>query len=249
LARVGFWYRFAAIVLRPPIVLLTKRDWRGSEHIPSSEGFVAAVNHVSHVDPIMLAHFLYDHGRPPRYLAKAGLFTVPVIGRVVRGTGQIPVYRETSDASVAFGGAVEAVRRGECVAIYPEGTITRDPGLWPMTGKTGAARVGLTTGCPVVPIAQWGPQALLAPYSKRPHVFPRKTMHMLAGPPVDLSDLADAEITADVLRVATDRIMAAITRLLEEIRGETAPATRYDPRAKGHSRMGRPSAPNEERPA
>jgi 1-acyl-sn-glycerol-3-phosphate acyltransferase len=246
---VGFWYRLAAVVLRPPIVVLTKRDWRGGEHIPRDGGFVAVANHLSHVDPIMLAHFLYDHGRPPRYLAKSGLFTLPVIGRVVRGTGQIPVYRETSDASVAFGGAVEAVQRGECVAIYPEGTITRDPALWPMTGKTGAARVGLTTGCPVVPIAQWGPHEMLAPYTKRPRVFPRKTMHMLAGPPVDLSDLENVEITADVLRVATDRIMTAVTRLLAEIRGEAAPVDRYDPRARGHSRMGRPSTPTEESPA
>ena len=240
MARLEFWYRVAVVALRPPMMVLTKRDWRGAENIPATGGFVAAVNHISHLDPIAFAHFMYDHGRPPRYLAKAGLFTLPVIGRVVTGAGQIPVQRETSDASIAFGGAVDAVRRGECVAIYPEATITRDPNMWPMTGKTGAARVALETGCPVIPIAQWGPNQLLAPYTKVPHVLPRKTMHMLAGPPVDLSSLQVADVTPEVLRAATTRIMSDITKLLEQIRGEQAPEQRFDPRAHGQSRVPKP---------
>ena len=68
------------------------------------------------------------------------------------------------------------------MGIYPEGTITKDPDLWPMIGKTGAARVALETGCPVIPIAQWGPQEILAPYSKRLRLLPPKTVHVLAGP-------------------------------------------------------------------
>lgn len=227
------------------MVVLTKRDWQGADNIPATGGFVAAVNHISHLDPIAFAHFMYDHGRPPRYLAKAGLFTLPVIGRVVRGSGQIPVQRETSDASIAFGGAVDAVNRGECVAIYPEGTITRDPNMWPMSGKTGAARVALETGCPVIPIAQWGANLLLPPYKKVPHLLPRKTMHMLAGPPVDLSSVQVDNVTPEVLRAATTRIMADITHLLEHIRGEQAPEDRFDPRAHGQSRVPKPrSAPD-----
>lgn len=58
---------------------------------------------------------------------------------------------------------MEGIGQGELIGIYPEGTLTRDPNLWPMTGKTGAARIALTTGCPVIPVAQWGPQELLAP--------------------------------------------------------------------------------------
>ena len=99
--------------------------------------------------------------------------------------------------------------------MYPEGTVTRDPQLWPMTGKTGAARVALTTGCPVIPVAQWGPQEMLWPYTRRPRLLPRKTMHVVAGPPVDLADLRAGRWTPMVLRQATARIMAAVTALLE----------------------------------
>lgn len=235
----GFWYRFAVMVLHPPMMLLTRRDWRGVEHIPDG-GAVVVVNHVSHFDPIAFAHFLYDAGRLPRFLAKDALFHVFFVRNVVRGAKQIPVYRESGEAANSFSAAVEAVRKGELVAIYPEATITREPGLWPMRGKTGAARVALETGAPVIPVAQWGPQDVLAPYAKRPHLFPRRTMHVWAGPPVDLSDVAGRPIDAELLHEVTERIMTAITALLEQIRGEQAPAVRFDPRKAGLPSTGDP---------
>jgi 1-acyl-sn-glycerol-3-phosphate acyltransferase len=124
--------------------------------------------------------------------------------------------------------------------VYPEGTITRDPGSWPMTGKSGAARIALATGCPVIPVGQWGAQALLAPYAKRPDLFPRKKVTMKVGDPVDLSDLTAQEHTPAVVSEATDRIMDAITRLVAEIRGEQAPAERFDPRKAGVAQIGNP---------
>jgi 1-acyl-sn-glycerol-3-phosphate acyltransferase len=196
-------------------------------------GIVVVTNHVSHFDPLVFAHFLYDNGRLPRFLAKAGLFDVFVVGPVLKGAKQIPVYRESSDAAKAYSAAVDAVRRGECVAIYPEATLTRDPDLWPMVGKTGAARVALATGAPVIPIAQWGPQDILAPYAKRFRFFPRKIMHVRAGEPVDLSEFMGREVNAELLREVTEKIMVAITALLEQIRGERAPAVRFDPRKAG----------------
>jgi len=156
----GFWYRLAALILRRPPMVLTRRDWAGMEHIPEG-GAVTVVNHISHVDPLSFAHFLHDAGRLPRFLGKAGLFSVPVVGTILRGAGQIPVYRESDDAAEAYSAAVAAVRAGELVAIYPEATLTRDPDLWPMTGKTGAARIALKTGAPVIPVAQWGPHLVL----------------------------------------------------------------------------------------
>ncbi|MBP2051819.1 1-acyl-sn-glycerol-3-phosphate acyltransferase [Streptomyces griseochromogenes] len=228
--RIGFWYRFAAVLCKPPLVVLIKRDWRGMENIPAEGGFITAVNHNSHVDPFAYAHYQYNTGRVPRFLAKSGLFKKGFVGAAMRGTGQIPVYRESTDALSAFRAAIDAVERGECVAFYPEGTLTRDPDGWPMTAKTGAARVALQTKCPVIPVAQWGCNELLPPYAKKPHLFPRKTHRVLAGPPVDLSRFYDQEMTADLLKEATEVIMAAITRQLEEIRGEKAPETPYDPR-------------------
>jgi 1-acyl-sn-glycerol-3-phosphate acyltransferase len=238
--RLGFWFRLAVVLLRPPLMALTRRDWRGAEHLPRQGGIVVCANHVSHIDPITFAHYVYDNGRVPRFLAKSGLFALPFVGSVVRGAGQIPVYRETADAGRAFSAAVAAVRRGECVAIYPEATLTRDPQLWPMLGKTGAARVALITGAPVIPIAQWGPQEILPPYSTRPRLLPRKKVRVAAGPPVDLTEFAGRELNAELLREATDRIMAAITALLEELRGETAPPTRFDPRSADLPLVGNP---------
>jgi len=203
--RIGFWYRLAAIILRRPMMLLTRRDWSGAEHLGSG-GAVVVVNHVSYFDPLAFAHFLYDNGRLPRFLAKSGLFRLFFIGSVLRGAKQIPVYRDTVDAASAYSAAVEAVNNGELVAIYPEATLTRDPDLWPMTGKTGAARVALATGAPVIPVAQWGPQDVLAPYTKRVHLFPRQTMHLKAGPPVDLSEFEGRPVDTPLLHEVTEKI-------------------------------------------
>ena len=238
--RRGWAYGLCIAILEPVLLVLTKRRWVGGENLPASGGCVLAANHVSHLDPLTFAHFAYAYGRLVRFLAKAAVFDVPVLGRIVRSAKQIPVYRLTTDASQSLVAAVDAVQQGECVVVYPEGTITRQPDLWPMRGKTGAARIALTAGVPVIPIAQWGPNHILAPYAKRPRLFPRRTISMTVGPPVDLDDLRDRPLTPALLRQATDRIMDDITRMLEEIRGEQAPAERFDPRAKGVREIGNP---------
>ena len=230
----GFWYRLAAAIGKPPLFLLTRRDWRGTENFPETGGFLTVVNHNSYLDPLVYGHFQYDSGRPARFLGKAGVFKVPVIGRILHGAGQIPVYRGSADAAHAFRAAVAAVEQGECVAFYPEGTLTRDPELWPMTAKTGAARVALMTGAPVIPVAQWGAHEIIPRYAKggrgdrRFQPFPRHRVQVIAGPPVDLSAYQGLPITGPVLREATETIMDAITALLEELRGEKAPPVRYD---------------------
>jgi len=234
-------YRVAEAIARPPLTLFTRRSWSGAEHLPRTQGFVACSNHISHLDPFVLAHFLLDNGAPPRFLAKESVFRIRVLGRIVSGAGQIPVYRETSDAGKAFSAAVAAVEKGECVVVYPEATLTRDPDLWPMVGKTGAARIALTTGCPVIPIAQWGVQDILAPYGKRPHLLPRHTVQVLAGPPVDLSRFAGGPgVAGEVgrLRGATDAILDGITEQLVRLRGGQPPPSRWDPREHGQSTMG-----------
>ncbi|MGB0100674.1 MAG: lysophospholipid acyltransferase family protein [Nocardioides sp.] len=224
----GWAFRFGAFILRPVLALTTKPDWIDGENIPETGGFVLALNHISHVDPLTAAHIVHDHGRLPRYLAKSGLFKNKVLGYFLRSAGQIPVERSSRNAAGAYDAAVAAVRAGECVVVYPEGTISRDPDGWPMTGKSGAARIALETGCPVIPVGQWGAQALLAPYAKKPDLFPRKVIRMKVGLPVDLGDLAEQEPTVGVVQEATDRIMAAITSLVEDVRGETAPPERFD---------------------
>ena len=226
-------YRFVAAVVRPVVRRVTKQDWAGHEHFPREGGFVLCPNHISYVDVFAFAHFAFDGGREPYLLGKESVFRIPGVGRLFEKAGMIPVHRESGQAAGAFRAAIEAVRAGKCVAIYPEGTLTRDPDLWPMTGKTGAARVALETRCPVIPVAQWGPQEIIGRYQKKMRLFPRKVMHVRAGPPVDLTDLYEVPMSAPVLREATERIMAAITRELEVLRGEKAPETRFDSRQHG----------------
>ena len=237
----GWAYTLGVVVLKPPLLTFTKRTWIDGDKIPATGGCVVVVNHISHADPLTTAHFLYDHGRLPRYLAKSNLFENAFLKRFLTSAGQIPVKRLTTDALGAYSAAVEAVRAGECVVVYPEGTITRQPDLWPMRGKTGAARIALETACPVIPVAQWGVQHLLAPYAKKPDLLPRKEVTYRAGDPVLLDDLRELPSSAEVTQRATDRIMDAITVLLEEIRGAKAPAVRYDPRATGTAEIGNPN--------
>lgn len=222
-------------MVKPLSRLLVKRDWRGGEHVPREGGLIIAANHLSWTDPVLLAHYLHNNGRWPTILAKSGIFTVPVLGHVVTQLQAIPVHRGSSEATQALRIAEERLRQGACVLFYPEGTITRDPELWPMVGKTGVARLALATGAPVVPIAHWGAQELLPYGEKKPRLFPRKRFQVLAGPPVDLSKYANQPMRASVLREATADVMAAITELLAEIRNEKAPDVPYDPKNGGRA--------------
>jgi 1-acyl-sn-glycerol-3-phosphate acyltransferase len=215
------------MVIRPFLWTFFKTDFKGREHLPREGGFIVAVNHISYVDPFAVALFLHTSKRRPRFMAKSSLFKLPLAGSVLRGAKQIPVFRDTADAGKALSAAVDAVRAGQAVIVYPESTVTRDPDLWPMSAKTGVARLALMTGAPVIPMGQWGAQEFLAYGAKRPKPFPRKTLRITAGPPVDLSAWAGAEPTTEVLRAATTKVMHDVTALVAGIRGETPPATPY----------------------
>lgn len=234
----GWAYTAAIAVVKPTLLTISKRNWIGGENIPATGGCVLAVNHISKIDPLTLSYFVYNHGRIVRFLAKDGLWNVPVLKNIMDNAKQIPVPRMSGGAAGAVSAAVEAVRAGECVGLYVEGSITRDPDGWPMRGKTGAAHIALATGCPVIPIGQWGAQDILPAYSLRPSVFPRHTTSAMAGEPVDLSEFKDQPLTSEVLHAATDTIMEAVTGLVEALRGEQAPAVRFDPKASGISEIG-----------
>ncbi|MDA3021462.1 MAG: lysophospholipid acyltransferase family protein [Actinomycetota bacterium] len=225
---LGWGYRVTVFLLKPLLNLLTKQDWAGTENLTAqTDGMVIATNHISWFDPLVASHALWDNDRPPRFLAKESVFRVPIVGAIITSAKQIRVYRETGNAVDSVRDAIAAVHRGECVVVYPEGTITRDPMMWPMTGKTGAARIALAAGCPLIPMAQWGAQEVMGPYRKEFRILPRKTMKILVGPPIDLSDLQDRPLDADTLHLATDRLLDALTGLLAQIRQESPPKERY----------------------
>jgi 1-acyl-sn-glycerol-3-phosphate acyltransferase len=223
--------RTTEVVLRPPLRALLKRDWHGQEHIPRSGGVIVAGNHLSYADWAAMALFVHQAGRYPAFLIKSSAFNVNGLGAFLRACGQFPVNRGGADAALVLNDAERALAHGECLIFYPEGTATRDPDRWPMVPKTGIARLALSTGAPVIPVACWGTQDILPYGSKKPHLLPRHLVRMLAGPPVDLSAYAGQPLNRDVLRAAAGVVMADITGLLARLRDGSPPASPYDPAA------------------
>ncbi|HET7013830.1 MAG TPA: lysophospholipid acyltransferase family protein [Streptosporangiaceae bacterium] len=206
-----------------------KHDWQGQEHIPKSGGVIVAANHLSYADVLAVALFCDQAGRYPTFLAKSTLFNIKVLGPILVKLGQLPVYRGQADAALVLRDAERGVENGSCVLFYPESTVTRDPEFWPMVAKTGVARLALATGAPVIPVAHWGAQNVLPYGTFKLRVIPRKTVKVLAGPPVDLSEFEGLPIDSKVMRAATDKIMADVTALLSQLRGEDPPEKPYHP--------------------
>jgi 1-acyl-sn-glycerol-3-phosphate acyltransferase len=226
------WRGLTKMVVPPLMYAFTKHEWHGQEYIrgvSSDSGVILAANHLSYADPLPLCLFTHKAGRYPVFLAKSSLFEMKGLGAVMRGTGQLPVYRGQADAALVLRDVEQGLRDGACVIFYPEGTATRDPDLWPMVARTGVARAALATGVPVIPVAQWGAQRILPYGSVRPHLLPRATIQITAGPQVDLSAFRGKPLSTQVLREATEVIMKDITDLLAGIRGETPPAEPYHP--------------------
>jgi 1-acyl-sn-glycerol-3-phosphate acyltransferase len=226
--RLGFWRRLAVLLAVPVLTVWTRRTWAGMENLPATGGVIVVPNHVSHFDPLVVAHYIYGAGRWPRFLGKASLWRIPVLGAFLRKVQQIPVERGSVDAVKSLDVLIDAIRQGGIVVIYPEGTTTREPDLWPMRGKTGAARLALITGAPVVPVANWGAERIFDPRTSRLNIRPRRPVTVTAGRPVDLSRWHGTTPNRAVLDEMTEAIMLDITALLGEVRGEQPPATRYD---------------------
>lgn len=215
--RLGFWRRFAVVIVKPPLTGWTRRDWRGMEHIPAEGGAILVANHHSEADPLVVAHYVYDAGRWPQFLAKSTLFKVAVLGPFLRAVRQIPVYRGTADAARALDDATTAVRHGDAVIIYPEGTTPKQGPLWPRRGKTGVARLWVATGAPVIPVVSWGAQEMFDPRTRRLRLRPRTPVTVVAGPPIDLSAWRDEPPTAATLQKITDVIMERLREMLTEL--------------------------------
>lgn len=230
-------YRRFVQIIGPVANLLGERDWRGTENVPAEGGVLAVINHISDFDPVAVGmYFIWGAGRWVRYLGKIQIFRAPVLGWLARNCGQIPVERNTERAKDSLAAARHALVAGKLVGIYPEGTKGRDPELWPMVGKTGAARLALETDVPVVPVGQWGAQHFM-PYEKRGFPFRFSRHHrfvIAAGEPIDFRDLRGRPITKELLDEATERIIEAITAQVELVRGEKAPPRRWDPEVGGY---------------
>ncbi|TCO64655.1 1-acyl-sn-glycerol-3-phosphate acyltransferase [Actinocrispum wychmicini] len=202
----------------PVTWLFARRTTRGLENIPREGAALVVLNHPSYIDPIIDAISIHEYGRIPRFFTKHTLWKIPVLGRVLDGAGQIPVFRGTSKAGDSLRGADAALRDGKVVVIYPEGTLTSDPDGWPGAGRTGVARLALANDVPVIPAAKWGTKEILDSRRRRFRPFPPKRVRMLVGEPVDLSAYRDRPVDRELLGEVTEVVMARVRELLKEIR-------------------------------
>ena len=238
--RPSVYWPLAAVIV-PILSLIARVEIIGGEKLPREGPYVLAPSHSTEFDPLIVALAVWRLGRAPRFMAKESLFKVPVLGWALRATGMVPVARSSS--ATAARQTIQAseilVEHGRGVIVYPEGTLTRDPDLWPMRGKTGAVRLALAGDIPLIPMAHWGAQAILPRYGKLSLWPLRRHVRVIVGDPVDLSEFSDKRAQPAALVVATDRLMNAIAQLLSQLRDEPAPAERWDPAQHGQRETGR----------
>jgi len=239
-SRPSWFWPLGAIVV-PFMSLLAKIRFVHPEKLPREGAYVMVANHYSEIDPLIVAVGVWRLGRAPRFMAKESLFRVPVLGSALRATGMVPVARRSTSASAkeTLKASNDIVEHGRGVIVYPEGTLTRDPGLWPMRGKTGAVRLALEAGLPVIPAVQWGAQEIMPRYGKL-RLFPwRKPVTMAFGDPIDLSAYAGREHSQAALTEATALVMNRLADMLGELRGEQPPAERWNPAQHDQKETGR----------
>jgi len=225
-------FRGLARFVNTVVPLVARRHWEGQEHIPQTGPVIVVATHISNADPVLLGEYLIWSGRWVHYLGKSDIWKVPVLGWLGRACEQIPVYRNTERASEALVHAREALAKGQLVAIYPEGTITRDPEGWPMTGRRGAAQLALMTGAPVVPVVQVGSDKILGGHriELRRLFSGRHDVYLKAGRAIDLSEFEGRELTKELADEVTDRFLETLTAMRAELTGLTPPDGRWDMR-------------------
>lgn len=222
--RQEWLYRALLLAASAVLFLFGRRRYGGVEAIPRHGAAIVVTNHISEADPLVSADAIGRSGRRPRALVKRELFNVPIVRGALRAMGHIPVDRGTATAQSALRAGVEALARGEIVMLYPEGTIGTGKDLWPGEGKSGAARLALSSGAPVIAMAQWGAHQIITPkgHGRRRHLqmfaalVRRPGVEVRFGSPFFLT--GDPENPDDV-RAGTVQLMSAIEALLTEIRG------------------------------
>ncbi len=232
--------RIVAGILAPIVRMMFKVEATGLEKLPKSGAYILAPNHATNVDALAVAYFIYIvTKRAPHFLTKERLFRIPLVGKILLAAGQIPVFRtggQRNDDSLRVAHAY--LKAGHSVCVFPEGTLTRDPDSWPMRGKTGAVRLALDSAVPVYPVGQWGSQQVMPRYSSRFRPGFWKKVNFVVGDEIDLNRFRkDNPTPAEVLE-ATEVVMKAITKLVEQLRGEKAPDRRWDPVAAGQATTG-----------
>jgi len=221
----GLIWRLTQIVVLPLFRAIITLRIRPESALPQTGPFILAPNHYSEADPVIIGVATWRLGRIPRFLAKASLFRVPVLGPYLRAAGHIPVERgANANTQQPLEATKRLVEKGQGVIIYPEGTLTEDPDLWPMSGKTGAVRMALEGNIPLYPAAHWGTQGFMGRYEGKIRLIPRPKIDVLVGLEMNLDAYRNKPVTRELLQDATDDLMREISRLVGKLRGQLPPA-------------------------
>jgi len=198
----------------PPIIVAAKTAFRllgqrfqmtGTENVPRSGGVLLAYNHIGYVDFVYGGLAANPSGRLVRFMAKRELFDHTFTGPLMRSLHHIEVDRGEGIAS--YHAAVEQLRAGEAVGIFPEATISRAMELKEF--KTGAVRIAAAAGVPIVPVILWGTQRMMT--KDHPKDFARgKTIAISVGAPMHPTGENAAAETAELHRVMSEMLDEAI---------------------------------------
>lgn len=237
------WIKTCEIALFPLTHLVGRRRFVGAHRIPDTGAALLVANHISHIDPIFDVVFVRETGRLPHVLAKASLWKIPLIGRVLTATQQIPVERGNGAGQKALAAATDVLDAGGVVVIYPEGTVTKDPDMWPMRPRAGVAALALAGDFPVIPVAHWGSNHVYTSYGegRRFKPWPRKDVHVVTGDPIDLSAWRGKPIDNRAIRDVSFLIMEKVQEMVAELRGEEAPASLFNPKTAGRNSAASPA--------
>jgi 1-acyl-sn-glycerol-3-phosphate acyltransferase len=179
----------------------------GVEHVPETGGAVVVSNHVSYFDFMFVGLATRPKRRLVRFMAKKSIFDNPVSGPLMRGMHHIPVDR--SAGAAAYGVAVEALRAGELVGVFPESTISRSFQL--RETKSGAARMAIEAGVPVLPIVTWGGQRVWTA-GRRPQWQRNVPVTLRIGRPIPVTHETTAAALTEALREALIEITEEVQR-------------------------------------
>ena len=204
-----------AELVYPPVIVLVKILWRylglnflaeGSEHVPKKGGAIICINHVGYLDFALVGTAALPADRKIRFMAKKEIFSHPVAGPLMRGMHHISVDRDSGASS--FVAALRALRSGEVVGIFPEGTTSRSFEIEKM--KSGAVRLAMGAGVPIIPAAIWGSQRIITKNRKpdfRRNKFP---IHVKFGEPILVPKGANIEEIERELRDAMISLLHSV---------------------------------------
>ncbi|HEY4898750.1 MAG TPA: lysophospholipid acyltransferase family protein, partial [Candidatus Nanopelagicaceae bacterium] len=200
-----------ADLVYPPVIVVIKTFWKylgiqfdfqGVENLPRTGGAILCLNHIGYLDFALVGTAALPAKRYIRFMAKKEIFDHKISGPLMRGMHHISVNRENGSAS--YVAALRALRKGEIVGIFPEGTISRSFEIEDL--KSGAVRMSMSAGVPIIPVAVWGSQRIITKKRKPDFKRHKHPVHVAFGEPFFVPkgsdvDAAEVELKVKMLKL------------------------------------------------